>query len=108
MILVTEFFAVTLGQAVGALSPSIFIAASLNPFLLVIFSLFLGVTYVPFSHQTQQTTYMILQGTVLLAACLLEILGESLALAIESIESSLTSPHRCMNSVRSSLSHRSA
>lgn len=44
MILITEVFSVTLGQAVAALSPSIFIAALFNPFLLVIFSLFCGVT----------------------------------------------------------------
>ncbi|ORY59909.1 pleiotropic drug resistance ABC transporter [Leucosporidium creatinivorum] len=44
VVLVTEFFAVTLGQGVAALSPSIYIAALQNPFLLVIFSLFCGVT----------------------------------------------------------------
>jgi ATP-binding cassette subfamily G (WHITE) protein 2 (SNQ2) len=44
MVLITEVFSVTLGQAVAALSPSIFIAALFNPFLLVIFSLFCGVT----------------------------------------------------------------
>jgi hypothetical protein len=94
MILVTEFFAVTLGQAVGALSPSVFIAASLNPFLLVIFSLFLGVTYVPLPPQTRWSAEVILQGAVLLAAWLLEILGESASLVVRS---SLTPPHRCMN-----------
>ncbi|BGP56642.1 ATP-binding cassette transporter snq2 [Rhodotorula sphaerocarpa] len=44
MILLTEMFAVTLGQAVAALAPSIYSAAMTNPFLLVIFSLFCGVT----------------------------------------------------------------
>lgn len=44
MVLITEIFSVTLGQAVAALSPSIFIAALFNPFLLVIFSLLCGVT----------------------------------------------------------------
>jgi ATP-binding cassette subfamily G (WHITE) protein 2 (SNQ2) len=44
MILITEIFSVLLGQAVAALSPSIFVAALFNPFLLVIFSLFCGVT----------------------------------------------------------------
>ncbi|KAI5450104.1 ATP-binding cassette transporter snq2 [Naganishia albida] len=44
MVLITEVFSVTLGQAVAALSPSIFIAALFNPFLLVIFSLLCGVT----------------------------------------------------------------
>ena len=47
MILVTEFYSVTLGQAIAALSPSIFIAATANPFLLVMFSLFCGVTVPP-------------------------------------------------------------
>lgn len=44
MILVTEFYSVTLGQAVASLAPSITVAAMVNPFLLVIFSLFCGVT----------------------------------------------------------------
>lgn len=34
----------TLGQAVAALSPSITIAMLVNPFLIVIFSLYCGVT----------------------------------------------------------------
>jgi ATP-binding cassette subfamily G (WHITE) protein 2 (SNQ2) len=34
MILVVEIFSVTLGQAIAALSPSIFVAALFNPFLL--------------------------------------------------------------------------
>ena len=42
LVLITEVFSVTLGQAVAALSPSIFVAALFNPFLLVIFSLFCG------------------------------------------------------------------
>lgn len=37
-IIVVELFAVTLGQAVAALSPTVFIAVSFNPFLLVVFS----------------------------------------------------------------------
>lgn len=36
LILVTEFYAVTLGQAVAAISPSVFIASVQNPFLLII------------------------------------------------------------------------
>jgi ATP-binding cassette subfamily G (WHITE) protein 2 (SNQ2) len=44
MILLTEIYAVTLGQAVAALSPSIIVAALFNPFLLVLFSVFCGVT----------------------------------------------------------------
>jgi ATP-binding cassette subfamily G (WHITE) protein 2 (SNQ2) len=44
IILVTEIFSVTLGQAIAALSPSIFIAALFNPFLQVIMGVFCGVT----------------------------------------------------------------
>jgi ABC-type multidrug transport system permease subunit len=44
LVLITEIYSVTLGQAVAALSPSIIVAALFNPFLLVIFSLFCGVT----------------------------------------------------------------
>jgi ATP-binding cassette, subfamily G (WHITE), member 2, SNQ2 len=44
MLVVTEFYSVTLGQAVAALSPSIFVASLTNPFLLILFSLFCGVT----------------------------------------------------------------
>lgn len=61
MILFVEIYAVTLGQAVAALSPSIMIAATLlvlgsfvgwadsdsNPFLLVLLSVFCGVTAPP-------------------------------------------------------------
>ncbi|KAL7416336.1 putative ATP-binding cassette transporter [Mrakia frigida] len=47
MILVTEIYSVTLGQAVAAISPSIVVFPLFNPFLLVIFSLFCGVT-IPF------------------------------------------------------------
>ncbi|GAA5979902.1 hypothetical protein JCM11641_007581 [Rhodosporidiobolus odoratus] len=43
-ILLTELFAVTMGQAVAALAPTIYAAAMTNPFLLVVFSLFCGVT----------------------------------------------------------------
>ncbi|GAA5952195.1 hypothetical protein JCM10213_004061 [Rhodosporidiobolus nylandii] len=43
-ILLTELFAVTMGQAVAALAPTIYAAAMTNPLLLVIFSLFCGVT----------------------------------------------------------------
>lgn len=44
MVLITEIYSVTLGQALAALSPSIMIAALFNPFLLVLFSVFCGVT----------------------------------------------------------------
>ena len=47
MILTTEIYAVTLGQALAALSPSIMIAALFNPFFLVLFSVFCGVTAPP-------------------------------------------------------------
>lgn len=44
MVLITELFSVTLGQMVSALTPSTFIAVLLNPFLIIIFALFCGVT----------------------------------------------------------------
>lgn len=44
MILVVEVYGVTLGQMIAALAPSVYIAAMVNPFLLVLFSLFCGVT----------------------------------------------------------------
>lgn len=44
MLLVTEMFAVTLGQAIAAISPSIYIASLFNPFMIVIMSLLCGVT----------------------------------------------------------------
>jgi ABC-type multidrug transport system permease subunit len=43
MVFFVEVYAVTLGQAVAALSPSIVVAALFNPFLLVMFSVFCGV-----------------------------------------------------------------
>ncbi|EAS31144.3 ABC transporter [Coccidioides immitis RS] len=44
MILITEFFAVTLGQTISALTPSTFIAMLLNPPVIIIFFLFCGVS----------------------------------------------------------------
>lgn len=44
MILITELFSVTLGQMVAALTPSSFISALLNPFIIIVFALFCGVT----------------------------------------------------------------
>ncbi|KAJ5737639.1 uncharacterized protein N7483_002764 [Penicillium malachiteum] len=44
IVLVTEFFAVTLGQVISALTPNSFIASQLNPPITIIFSLFCGVT----------------------------------------------------------------
>ncbi|MCJ1434291.1 hypothetical protein MMC27_003658 [Xylographa pallens] len=44
MILITELFAVTLGQMISALTPSSFIAMLMNPFVIIIFALFCGVT----------------------------------------------------------------
>jgi ATP-binding cassette subfamily G (WHITE) protein 2 (SNQ2) len=43
MVLVTELFSVTLGQMVAALTPSPFISALLNPFIIITFALFCGV-----------------------------------------------------------------
>ncbi|EPQ27618.1 uncharacterized protein PFL1_04756 [Pseudozyma flocculosa PF-1] len=44
MLLCTELFAVTLGQAIAAVSPSIYIASLANPFFIIITTLFCGVT----------------------------------------------------------------
>ncbi|TVY17321.1 ABC transporter G family member 11 [Lachnellula arida] len=44
MILITELFSVTLGQMVAAITPSPFISALLNPFIIITFALFCGVT----------------------------------------------------------------
>ena len=44
MILITEFFSVTLGQMISAITPSSFIAQLLNPPIMIIFALFCGVT----------------------------------------------------------------
>lgn len=44
IILITEFFAVTLGQTVAALTPSPFISSLTNPFIIITFALFCGVT----------------------------------------------------------------
>ena len=44
IILITELFAVTLGQMISALTPSTFIAVLLNPFVIIVFALFCGVT----------------------------------------------------------------
>ncbi|KJX96302.1 ABC transporter like protein [Zymoseptoria brevis] len=44
MVLVTEFFSVTLGQTISALTPSTFIAVLLNPFMIIVFALLCGVT----------------------------------------------------------------
>ena len=43
MVLVTELFSVTLGQMVAALTPSPFISALINPFIIITFALFCGV-----------------------------------------------------------------
>ncbi|KAL1601905.1 ATP-binding cassette transporter snq2 [Nothophoma quercina] len=44
IVLITEVFSVTLAQAIAALTPSPFIAAYVNPFIIIIFALFCGVT----------------------------------------------------------------
>ncbi|KAG9229650.1 putative ABC transporter G family member 11 [Amylocarpus encephaloides] len=43
MVLITELFSVTLGQMVAALTPSPFISALTNPFIIITFALFCGV-----------------------------------------------------------------
>ncbi len=49
MLMVTELFAVTLGQALAAISPSVYIASLFNPFMIVIMSLLCGVT-IPYNN----------------------------------------------------------
>ena len=44
MIIIMELFAVTLGQTIAALTPSAFIALLINPFMIVTFAMFCGVT----------------------------------------------------------------
>ncbi|OCK83099.1 hypothetical protein K432DRAFT_423622 [Lepidopterella palustris CBS 459.81] len=44
IVLITEIFSVTLGQMVAALTPSPFISSLVNPFIIIVFALFCGVT----------------------------------------------------------------
>jgi len=44
MILITELFSVTLGQALAAITPSTFISSQFDPFIMITFALFCGVT----------------------------------------------------------------
>ncbi|KAI9650107.1 ATP-binding cassette transporter snq2 [Ciborinia camelliae] len=44
MVLITELFSVTLGQLIAAITPSPFISALVNPFVIITFALFCGVT----------------------------------------------------------------
>ncbi|TLD28912.1 hypothetical protein PspLS_03876 [Pyricularia sp. CBS 133598] len=52
MILITEFFSITLAQALSAITPSTFISSQLDPFLMITFSLFCGVT-IPFPQMPE-------------------------------------------------------
>ena len=47
MTLITELFSVTLGQMIAALTPSPYISVLLNPFVIITFALFCGVTIPP-------------------------------------------------------------
>jgi len=44
MVLITEFFSVTLAQCLAALTPSTFISSQFDPFIMITFALFCGVT----------------------------------------------------------------
>ncbi|KAI0477784.1 ABC-2 type transporter [Xylariaceae sp. FL0804] len=44
MILITELFSVTLGQVLASISPSAFISSQFDPFIVITFALFCGVT----------------------------------------------------------------
>ena len=47
MILITELFAVTMGQVLASISPSAFISSQYDPFIVITFALFCGVTIPP-------------------------------------------------------------
>lgn len=47
MVFITEIFSVTLGQGLAALTPSTRISSQFDPFLIIIFALFCGVTIAP-------------------------------------------------------------
>lgn len=47
MVLITEIFAVTLGQGLASLTPSPYISAQFDPFIIINFALFCGVTIPP-------------------------------------------------------------
>ncbi|KAI5464881.1 ABC-2 type transporter-domain-containing protein [Mariannaea sp. PMI_226] len=47
MVLLTEIFAITLGQGLASLTPSPFISAQFDPFIIINFALFCGVTISP-------------------------------------------------------------
>ncbi|KAI3331201.1 ABC-2 type transporter [Ustulina deusta] len=44
MVLITELFAVSLGQVLAAISPSAFVSSQYDPFIVITFALFCGVT----------------------------------------------------------------
>ncbi|KAI0386339.1 ABC-2 type transporter-domain-containing protein [Hypomontagnella monticulosa] len=44
MVLITELFAVTLGQVLASIAPSSFVASQFDPFVVITFALFCGVT----------------------------------------------------------------
>ncbi|KAF2455502.1 putative ABC transporter [Lineolata rhizophorae] len=44
LVVITEIFSVTLGQAIAAMTPSPMISSLFNPFVIIIFALFCGVT----------------------------------------------------------------
>ncbi|KAF4450095.1 hypothetical protein F53441_6739 [Fusarium austroafricanum] len=47
MVLITELFSVTLGQGLASITPSPFISAQFDPFIIINFALFCGVTIPP-------------------------------------------------------------
>ncbi|KAK3950972.1 ABC-2 type transporter-domain-containing protein [Pseudoneurospora amorphoporcata] len=44
MVLITEVFSVTMGQCLSALTPTVFISSQFDPFIMITFALFCGVT----------------------------------------------------------------
>ncbi|VDB90213.1 unnamed protein product [Peniophora sp. CBMAI 1063] len=72
LILFVEFFGVTLGQAIGAITPSVQVAVLFNPAIMVILSTFCGVTipYPSMIHFWRSWLYELNPFTRVLAAAL--------------------------------------
>ena len=58
MVLITEIFSVTLGQAIAALTPTPFIAAYVNPFIIVVFALVCFESYSHSKHSANHFTVL--------------------------------------------------
>ena len=47
MVLITELFSVSLGQALASLTPSLFVSSQFDPLIMITFAIFCGVTIPP-------------------------------------------------------------